>query len=143
MWIIHLQFPLYPRFLVLIDTWWNVNQGNTNSSPRSFFVLIDTWWNVNTLRSPDAKTDSTVLIDTWWNVNISNWCSNRIRYLCFNRYMVECESTYNDLKNVTTESFNRYMVECEWTKAVLPDTYGEVLIDTWWNVNSFTSNLTA
>ena len=25
----------------------------------AFVVLIDTWWNVNTIQSPDAKTDST------------------------------------------------------------------------------------
>ena len=34
-------------FVVLIDTWWNVN--STVNTPRRFnlCVLIDTWWNVN------------------------------------------------------------------------------------------------
>ena len=49
--------------------------------------------------------------------------------------MVECESTYNDLKNVTTE----VLIDTWWT--VNTDTCDQkpsseaVLIDTWWNVN--------
>ena len=34
---------------VLIDTWWNVNDENTNVSFTLRKVLIDTWWNVNTI----------------------------------------------------------------------------------------------
>ena len=33
--------------------------------------------------------------------------------LCFNRYMVECESFKCDLNRTTGMGFNRYMVECE------------------------------
>ena len=52
-------------------------------------VLIDTWWNVNeyfgdTLQSP-------VLIDTWWNVNQNIVRDTKFPVRCFNRYMVECE----------------------------------------------------
>ena len=32
---------------VLIDTWWNVNNGGFGTSHTSDSVLIDTWWNVN------------------------------------------------------------------------------------------------
>ena len=33
-------------------------------------VLIDTWWNVNELQSPTKQPEQLVLIDTWWNVNV-------------------------------------------------------------------------
>ena len=32
---------------VLIDTWWNVNQGFGAERILLVVVLIDTWWNVN------------------------------------------------------------------------------------------------
>ena len=34
---------------VLIDTWWNVNEGLPSNKTASEEVLIDTWWNVNDL----------------------------------------------------------------------------------------------
>ena len=34
---------------VLIDTWWNVNDGNVICMFLLISVLIDTWWNVNVL----------------------------------------------------------------------------------------------
>ena len=37
-------------YLVLIDTWWNVNINNYDSHTKSTTVLIDTWWNVNQSR---------------------------------------------------------------------------------------------
>ena len=36
-------------FLVLIDTWWNVNMVTKNLQAKYADVLIDTWWNVNML----------------------------------------------------------------------------------------------
>ena len=33
--------------IVLIDTWWNVNESLRNLVPVEPDVLIDTWWNVN------------------------------------------------------------------------------------------------
>ena len=33
--------------LVLIDTWWNVNEAGKKTNEEIAFVLIDTWWNVN------------------------------------------------------------------------------------------------
>ncbi len=32
-------------------------------------VLIDTWWNVNDEGLAEYKQRKKVLIDTWWNVN--------------------------------------------------------------------------
>ena len=34
--------------IVLIDTWWNVNELNLYDQLVNIMVLIDTWWNVNT-----------------------------------------------------------------------------------------------
>ena len=36
----------------------------------AFLVLIDTWWNVNREDCHTLILTDTVLIDTWWNVNI-------------------------------------------------------------------------
>ena len=55
--------------LVLIDTWWNVNEEFTNYLREAGFVLIDTWWNVNFIRKSGNYKNGNVLIDTWWNVN--------------------------------------------------------------------------
>ena len=77
----------------------------------------------------------------------------------FNRYMVECEFSSLDIHYIFVVSFNRYMVECEYGCKVIPITCGKsfnrymveceyqcnctvyfvfvVLIDTWWNVNTF------
>ena len=57
--------------LVLIDTWWNVNEEFTNYLKEAGFVLIDTWWNVNQNVVATQKRKYKVLIDTWWNVNFS------------------------------------------------------------------------
>ena len=37
-----------------------------------FVVLIDTWWNVNDSVISYNGISETVLIDTWWNVNLEN-----------------------------------------------------------------------
>ena len=78
--------------------------------------------------------------------------------ISFNRYMVECESCHMTRPFLSPSSFNRYMVECEFlflfgvcqrsmrfnrymvecesqTTGTNIDTV-EVLIDTWWNVNT-------
>ena len=44
--------------LVLIDTWWNVNQDNSCRIFQNNFVLIDTWWNVNKLMLADVFPDA-------------------------------------------------------------------------------------
>ena len=41
--------------VVLIDTWWNVNDKCVIYSVDDYIVLIDTWWNVNVL--PDNSVD--------------------------------------------------------------------------------------
>ena len=78
--------------LVLIDTWWNVNNLLFASFHIHASVLIDTWWNVNLLNLRTLPESEMVLIDTWWNVNYPVLLTNE-RTHSFNRYMVECEYT--------------------------------------------------
>ena len=56
----------------LIDTCWNVNLIDFNSSSSSILELIDTCWNVNGTWGESAKYLWTELIDTCWNVNSVN-----------------------------------------------------------------------
>ncbi len=53
----------------------------------------------------------------------------------FNRYMVECESTFLLISLILYRGFNRYMVECELITYPSFSILYTVLIDTWWNVN--------
>ena len=120
-------------------------------------VLIDTWWNVNEEIKSEVKIDDTsfnrymvecelmkqkyflhfsgsfnrymveceldydglvlrveqVLIDTWWNVNHPMKWVFTTGYTGFNRYMVECEYIFRNDIIPNLICFNRYMVECE------------------------------
>ena len=55
--------------IVLIDTWWNVNDKVYTIYNADGVVLIDTWWNVNAIQEVMVSQLHHVLIDTWWNVN--------------------------------------------------------------------------
>ena len=57
--------------------------------------------------------------------------------LGFNRYMVECELIHILFYLQILPRFNRYMVECECRYEISALFSFRVLIDTWWNVNSF------
>ena len=65
-------------YLVLIDTWWNVNTDKSEFYRGRLLVLIDTWWNVNTICTKCNGSHAHVLIDTWWNVNA---CAQAVRFL--------------------------------------------------------------
>ena len=43
---------------------------NSDCGNQVFIVLIDTWWNVNFYNESGAEWKNNVLIDTWWNVNV-------------------------------------------------------------------------
>ena len=58
-----------PEPVVLIDTWWNVNEIIIIGLSVALLVLIDTWWNVNFYYQHHMILPRRVLIDTWWNVN--------------------------------------------------------------------------
>ena len=49
--------------------------------------------------------------------------------------MVECELLSEFVNFYGNYCFNRYMVECEFIKFTNIARIGNVLIDTWWNVN--------
>ena len=126
---------------------------------RAGHVLIDTWWNVNEPPALPPVFIFLVLIDTWWNVNYYYIYRTFERRSSFNRYMVECEfcKAYNKTSSVpgfnrymvececkrifsfviAIVCFNRYMVECEYCILDVVNSYFEVLIDTWWNVNPY------
>ncbi len=57
----------------------------------------------------------------------------------FNRYMVECKFISNKFLLSVNFRFNRYMVECKSDYFYYLKQQIDVLIDTWWNVN--TNNL--
>ena len=61
------------------------------SASTRFIVLIDTWWNVNNITLSFTWIAVTVLIDTWWNVNEDIYTTASIMTQSFNRYMVECK----------------------------------------------------
>ena len=44
--------------IVLIDTWWNVNEAKWIGENSSDAVLIDTWWNVNYIAGMIVSTGS-------------------------------------------------------------------------------------
>ena len=70
-----------------------MNEISSSICSANFLVLIDTWWNVNSVYPYCNKYRPLVLIDTWWNVNCNAQRSVPCRY-GFNRYMVECECGY-------------------------------------------------
>ena len=53
--------------------------------------------------------------------------------------MVECEYEINTAIAIHGYGFNRYMVECELSVMQASLGIAGVLIDTWWNVNAYTS----
>ena len=83
--LFHAKQFSFNRYMVECECW------KCNKSHNHEWVLIDTWWNVNTGESNVLTMRKCVLIDTWWNVNHIKMNLCTIRILCFNRYMVECE----------------------------------------------------
>ena len=90
--------------MILIETYWNVNSGLSNSCPTPEPILIETYWNVNSISLQNlpafqmhinrdileckfdltgSRYDSkTILIETYWNVNNSReeWLDTQARY---------------------------------------------------------------
>ena len=60
------------RSLELIDTQWDVNDGNLSNNLTSLKELIDTQWDVNKDVYNGIEEDKIELIDTQWDVNILN-----------------------------------------------------------------------
>ena len=103
-----------PELLVLIETYWNVNEKNNRNNRVSncrinrnileckcYNVFPDTYYlfriNRNILEcklkigSAVAVTPVSVLIETYWNVNISFLISAIATAVCINRNILECK----------------------------------------------------
>ena len=57
--------------IVLIETYWNVNEYKIPEDAADNSVLIETYWNVNNCGATSKKNSMQVLIETYWNVNTS------------------------------------------------------------------------
>ena len=60
---------VFVKDLVLIETYWNVNQVLSEQFVNFLFVLIETYWNVNEEDQVLPELLELVLIETYWNVN--------------------------------------------------------------------------
>ena len=56
-------------YIVLIETYWNVNYLTAMPGAATACVLIETYWNVNQLNPVTVDKQYIVLIETYWNVN--------------------------------------------------------------------------
>ena len=55
--------------LILIETYWNVNEESIYRCVYGLAILIETYWNVNDTISKQHTHAHTILIETYWNVN--------------------------------------------------------------------------
>ena len=60
-------------------------------SSRWFLVLIETYWNVNTDRLLLSPQSLLVLIETYWNVNLNHLLYNLHHRTSINRNILECK----------------------------------------------------
>ena len=138
-YIVECKLVLLSCYLVLsqdlIDTQWNVNQVGLNTTSQAFRFnryIVEckfTYTSVSSVLVLD-------LIDTQWNVNplasgVVGACSR------FNRYIVECKYSCIMFYRHYLSRFNRYIVECKYITSPHSKTSYVDLIDTQWNVNTF------
>ena len=121
--------------VVLIETYWNVNQKTLFANVISSVVLIETYWNVNVKSRPVPRSCSTVLIETYWNVNwlVTMRAEDFLERL--NRNILECKSK----RSFCEWNLTRVLIETYWNVnanavKILEGNYN-VLIETYWNVN--------
>ena len=65
--MLHILF--FAFLLILIETYWNVNQYPASPQLLQCIILIETYWNVNTNRIMVQVDVERILIETYWNVN--------------------------------------------------------------------------
>ena len=63
------SFHFRSRLIVLIDTWWNVNQSFGEEQLKEAFRFNRYMVECECIKRTNTRTGSEVLIDTWWNVN--------------------------------------------------------------------------
>ena len=99
-------------YLVLIETYWNVNATKLINWCNSKGVLIETYWNVNTRVLNSSIIDFLVLIETYWNVNEMSY-EHRGLVIGINRNILECKLLFLDFKIQTLNGINRNILECK------------------------------
>ena len=83
-------FQKFLKFVVLIETYWNVKFYSLMQSAPGCKVLIETYWNVKSVSPSRFCASEIVLIETYWNVK-----TNRNEYSrgspSINRNILECK----------------------------------------------------
>ena len=78
-------------YTVLIETLWNVNNGEGLDVFTPADVLIETLWNVNIIAAEAGTPSGLVLIETLWNVNNVGYHMDYREEQGINRNIVECK----------------------------------------------------
>ena len=95
-----------------------------------YLVLIDTWWNVN-IKFVTAPAAAESRFNRYMvECEYSSYERGSNENNSFNRYMVECELNSDRCRLYISYSFNRYMVECEFWSMTTDKAVIVVLIDT-------------
>ena len=101
------------------------------------WVLIETYWNVNTLCARSVLPPLLVLIETYWNVNLTSLNTSTKSTAGLNRNILECKWVLQRNRQRRTDiRLNRNILECKYLYINDPVLIDEVLIETYWNVNT-------
>ena len=103
---------------------------------RDFLVLIETYWNVNPLYLLDSRGSDRVLIETYWNVNKRDQKLSGDNLGCINRNILECKCGKGTFQYQPGVRINRNILECKFISPEMLSGRDLVLIETYWNVNA-------
>ena len=76
-------------------------------------VLIETYWNVNESLFIDGVEYPIVLIETYWNVNLDDKLNQAVIDFSLNRNILECKSRIARRVCVDSIGLNRNILECK------------------------------
>ena len=82
---------MYCAAVVLIFSYWNVNNSRTTALISSHIVLIFSYWNVNLWRGGTCLKLDRVLIFSYWNVNRKHRVIVQHNALRINLFILECK----------------------------------------------------
>ena len=99
--------------MVLIETYWNVNENAEKVENSTSAVLIETYWNVNECTRKEKCEEHGVLIETYWNVNPFYWWVLTKITNCINRNILECKSDTLSASVSCAACINRNILECK------------------------------
>ena len=104
---------------------------------RAILVLIETYWNVNVELNKSPGISVIVLIETYWNVNQNSLSLLNPKRLRINRNILECKFYNRTIVCKSNTGINRNILECKYQVETHDNHCNYVLIETYWNVNSF------